>query len=62
MSRLAAPTGDGHTLLSDEDRGGLLQRDIATRQELFDAEQRYIAALHSADAGDIDDLIRFARS
>ncbi len=43
MSDLAAPLGDGHTLLSDEDRAGLLQRDIATRQELFDAEQRNIA-------------------
>ena len=43
MSNLAAPTGDGHTLLSEEDRAGLLQRDIATRRELFDAEQRNIA-------------------
>ena len=43
MSNLAAPLGDGHTLLSDEDRAGLLQPDITTRQELFDAEQRNIA-------------------
>ncbi|WP_420621913.1 mobile mystery protein B [Candidatus Poriferisodalis sp.] len=43
MSNLAAPLGDGHTLLSDEDRAGLLQPDIATRQELSDAEQRNIA-------------------
>ncbi len=43
MSNLAAPLGDGHTLLSDEDRADLLQLDITTRQELFDAEQRNIA-------------------
>lgn len=43
MSNLAAPLGDGHTLLSDEDRADLLQPDITTRQELFDAEQRNIA-------------------
>lgn len=43
MRNLAVPLGDGHTLLSDEDRAGLLQRDIATRRELFDAEQRNIA-------------------
>lgn len=43
MSNLAAPLGDGHTLLSDEDRADLVQPDITTRQELFDAEQRNIA-------------------
>ena len=43
MSNLAAPLGDGHTLLSDEDRADLLQPDITSRQELFDAEQRNIA-------------------
>ena len=44
MSGLAAPSGDGHTLLADDDRAGLLQQDIATRLELFEAEQRNIAA------------------
>ncbi|WP_423918942.1 mobile mystery protein B [Candidatus Poriferisodalis sp.] len=43
MSDLSAPLGDGHTLLPDDDRAGLLQPDIATRQELFAAEQRNIA-------------------
>jgi len=37
------PPGDGHTELSDEDRFGLLPTYIATRGELFDAEQRNIA-------------------
>ena len=43
MSDLSASLGDGHTLLPDDDRAGLLQPDIATRQELFAAEQRNIA-------------------
>jgi Fic-DOC domain mobile mystery protein B len=37
------PTGDGHTLLTDEDRHGLIPTYIATRGDLFDAEQRNIA-------------------
>jgi fido (protein-threonine AMPylation protein) len=37
------PTGDGQTELSDEDRFGLIPTYIATRGELFDAEQRNIA-------------------
>jgi Fic-DOC domain mobile mystery protein B len=37
------PAGDGHTELSDEDRQGLLPTYIATRGELFDAEQWNIA-------------------
>jgi Fic-DOC domain mobile mystery protein B len=37
------PVGDGHTELSEEDRLGLLPTYIATRGELFDAEQRNIA-------------------
>ncbi len=43
MSNLAAPLGDGHTLVPDDDRADLLQPDIATLQELFEAEQRNIA-------------------
>lgn len=35
--------GDGHTELSEEDRRGLIPTYIATRGELFDAEQRNIA-------------------
>ncbi len=37
------PLGDGHTDLSEEDRLGLIPTYIATRGELFDAEQRNIA-------------------
>ena len=37
------PRGDGHTELSEEDRLGLIPTYIATRGELFDAEQRNIA-------------------
>ncbi|MEK7252772.1 MAG: mobile mystery protein B [Actinomycetota bacterium] len=37
------PFGDGHTELSEEDRRGLIPTYIATRGELFDAEQRNIA-------------------
>ncbi|MEX2230221.1 MAG: mobile mystery protein B [Dehalococcoidia bacterium] len=37
------PVGDGHTALSDEDRLGLIPTYIASRGELFDAEQRNIS-------------------
>ncbi len=37
------PEGDGHTALSDEDRFGLIPSHIATRGDLFDAEERNIA-------------------
>ena len=37
------PLGDGHTELSEQDRLGLIPTYIATRGELFDAEQRNIA-------------------
>ncbi|MGE3327936.1 MAG: mobile mystery protein B [Acidimicrobiia bacterium] len=43
MTDFLLPSGDGHTELSDEDRVGLLPTYIATRGELFDAEQRNIA-------------------
>jgi Fic-DOC domain mobile mystery protein B len=36
------PVGDGHTELPEEDRLGLIPTYIATRGELFDAEQRNI--------------------
>ena len=47
MDRLV-PIGDGHTELSEEDRQGLIPTYIATRGDLFDAEQRNIsnALLH----------------
>lgn len=37
------PLGDGYTELSEEDRLGLIPTYVATRGELFDAEQRNIA-------------------
>ena len=43
MSDLSTPLGDGHTVLSEDDRADLLQPDITTRQELFEAEQLNIA-------------------
>ena len=43
MSDPLVPVGEGHTELSEEDRFGLIPTYIATRGELFDAEQRNIA-------------------
>lgn len=43
MSDPLAPEGDGHTELSEDDREGLIPSYIATRADLFDAEQRNIA-------------------
>lgn len=43
MTDPLVPVGDGHTELSDEDRLGLVPTYIATRGELFDAEQRNVA-------------------
>jgi fido (protein-threonine AMPylation protein) len=40
---LLFPPGDGGTLLSEEDRQGLIPSYIATRGDLIDAEQRNIA-------------------
>lgn len=38
------PAGDGHTALSEDDRRGLIPTHIASRGDLFEAEQRNIAA------------------
>jgi Fic-DOC domain mobile mystery protein B len=43
MTDALVPIGDGHTELSEDDRRGLLPTYIATRGELFEAEQRNIA-------------------
>lgn len=43
MSDQLLPVGDGHTELSDDDRVGLIPSDIATRGDLFAAEERNIA-------------------
>jgi len=37
------PVGDGHTALAEEDRRGLIPSYIATRSELFEAEERNIS-------------------
>jgi Fic-DOC domain mobile mystery protein B len=43
LSDPLVPLGEGHTELAEEDRFGLIPTYIATRGELFDAEQRNIA-------------------
>lgn len=43
MVDLSTPEGDGRTALSDEDTEGLIPTHIATRGDLFEAEQRNIA-------------------
>ena len=43
MVDLSTPDGDGQTALSDEDTEGLIPTHIATRADLFEAEQRNIA-------------------
>ncbi len=43
MVDLSAPAGDGRTALSHEDLEGLIPTHIATRGDLFEAEQRNIA-------------------
>lgn len=43
MTDPLVPLGDGRTELTDEDRLGLIPTYVATRGELFDAEQRNIA-------------------
>lgn len=44
MSDALFPGGHGHTELSEEDREGLIPSYIATRGDLFEAEQRSIVA------------------
>ena len=43
MTDPLVPLGDGQTTLSEEDRRGLIPAYIATRGDLFDAEQRNIS-------------------
>jgi Fic-DOC domain mobile mystery protein B len=43
MTDALVPIGHGHTELSEDDRLGLIPTYIATRGELFEAEQRNIA-------------------
>ncbi len=51
------PVGDGHTALSDEDGEGLIPSYIATRADLFDAEERNIAKAMLRRAPTIDQLL-----
>ena len=52
------PVGDGHTGLADEDRDGLIPTYIATRGELFEAEQRNIAqALLARAAPSVEEVL-----
>lgn len=59
MTDALVPIGDGHTELSEDDRLGLIPTYIATRGELFEAEQRNIAEAmlgrHPTSAGLLDD-------
>ena len=57
MSTWQAPAGDGHTPLSPDDREGLLQSHIATRDDLNDAEQRNIAKALRRRAPTVDMLL-----
>jgi Fic-DOC domain mobile mystery protein B len=57
LSDPLAPQGDGHTELSEEDREGLIPSYIATRGDLFDAEQRNVAAALRRRAPSIDALL-----
>lgn len=43
MTGSLLPLGDGHTALSEDDSRGLIPTYIATRADLFEAEQRNIA-------------------
>lgn len=51
------PTGDGHTALSEDDRRGLIPTDIASRGDLFDAEQRNISAALFRRAPSVEQLL-----
>lgn len=57
MSDPLVPDGDGHTELSEEDREGLIPSYIATRADLFDAEQRNITAALRRRAPSVDVLL-----
>jgi hypothetical protein len=56
------PAGDGRTEVSEEDRAVLLPTYIATRGELFAAEEENIAAATFGRNPTADDLAAFARS
>lgn len=51
------PVGDGHTELSEDDRVGLIPSYIATRGDLFAAEQRNIALARLRSPPSVADLL-----
>ena len=57
MSDPLMPDGDGHTELTHEDRDGLIPSYIATRADLFDAEQRNIATALRRRPPSAEDLL-----
>lgn len=57
MNDPLVPQADGHTELSEEDREGLIPSYIATLGDLFDAEQRNIAAALRRRAPSTDVLL-----
>ena len=57
MSDPLVPQADGHTELPEEDREGLIPSYIATLGDLFDAEQRNIAAALRRRAPSTDALL-----
>jgi Fic-DOC domain mobile mystery protein B len=57
MSDPLVPVGDGNTELSEQDREGLLPSYVATRGDLFDAEQRNIAEAMLRRRPTVDELL-----
>ena len=57
MNGALLPVGDGHTELSEDDRVGLIPSYIATRGDLFAAEQRNIAVALLRRAPSVPDLL-----
>ena len=57
MNGALLPVGDGHTELSEDDRVGLIPSYIATRGDLFAAEQRNIAVALLRRAPSAPDLL-----
>jgi Fic-DOC domain mobile mystery protein B len=49
--------GDGHTVLGEDDREGLIPSYVATRGELFEAEQRNISEALLKQAPSTDELL-----
>jgi Fic-DOC domain mobile mystery protein B len=57
MTDPLVPLGDGRTLLSDDDRQGLIPTYVATRGDLFDAEQRNISRALRRRQPTVDEIL-----